>query len=85
MHRWCQRAGVSAIGADEDFGQMVPLPVRHPNASQLRQQLFDDWRIEVPVTQHAGQTFVRVSVQTYNSAQDLERLFAALEALTQTA
>ena len=85
MHRWCQRAGVPAIGAGEDFGQMVPLPVRHPNASQLRQQLFDDWRIEVPVTQHAGQTFVRVSVQTYNSTQDLERLFGALEALTQTA
>jgi selenocysteine lyase/cysteine desulfurase len=30
------------------------------------------------VTQHAGRTFVRVSVQVYNSDADLARLEAAL-------
>jgi isopenicillin-N epimerase len=34
--------------------------------------------IEIPFTQHAGQTYVRISVQAYNTAQDLENLEEAL-------
>ena len=85
MHQWCQGAGLSPIGQDDDFGQMVPLPVRHGNATRLRQQLSDDWGIEVPVTQYGDQTFVRVSVQPYNSEADLARLLAALQALCESA
>jgi isopenicillin-N epimerase len=44
----------------------------------LRRRLFDDHRIEVPVTRHGAQHFVRVSVQGYNTAEDLQRLEAAL-------
>jgi isopenicillin-N epimerase len=88
MHQWCAHIGLPPIGQDRDFAQMVPLPVRHrdsADAARLRQQLFDDWGIEVPVTQQGDHTFVRVSVQPYNSAQDLERLFNALVALTESA
>jgi isopenicillin-N epimerase len=56
----------------------VPLPVPHQDAGALRERLFEQHRIEVPVTQHAGHTFVRVSVQAYNTAADLEALEAAL-------
>ena len=40
--------------------------------------LFEQHRIEVPVTQHAGRTFVRVSVQAYNTEADLRALQLAL-------
>ena len=55
---------------------MAPIPVPHADAGALRRHLFDTHRIEVPVTQHAGRSFVRVSVQAYNSAEELQRLYA---------
>ena len=78
MQRTAARFGLPTIGQPEDFGQMVPLPVPHQDAGALRERLFEQHRIEVPVTQHAGRTFVRVSVQAYNTAADLEALEAAL-------
>lgn len=81
MHRVAARTGLAPIADDAFFAQMAPLPVRHGDAGALRARLFDDHRIEVPVTQHDGRTFVRVSVQAYTSDDDLARLEAALEAL----
>lgn len=78
MQRAAARFGLPVIGQPEDFGQMVPLPVPHQDAAALRERLFDQHRIEVPVTQHAGRTFVRVSVQGYNTEADLAALEAAL-------
>ena len=78
MHRVGARNGLAPIGHDSDFGQMVPIPVRCCDPEALRAQLFDQHRIEVPVTQHAGQTFVRVSVQAYTQDAELNLLEAAL-------
>lgn len=78
MQRTAARFKLPPIGQPEDFGQMVPLPVPHQDAGALRERLFGQHRIEVPVTQHAGRTFVRVSVQAYNTAADLEALETAL-------
>ena len=68
------------IARDEDFGQMVPIPVRCTEPEALRNRLFEQHRIEVPVTQHAGQVFVRVSVQAYTSDAELQALENALAA-----
>jgi len=78
MQRTARRFGIQPIGQPEDFGQMVPLPVPHQDAAALRERLFEQHRIEVPVTQHAGRTFVRVSVQAYNTEADLQALESAL-------
>ena len=72
------RNGLAPIAPDEAFVQMVPIPVRTDDAEALRRWLFEERRIEVPVTQHAGRTFVRVSVQVYNTRDDLVRLREAL-------
>jgi isopenicillin-N epimerase len=78
MQRVGARNGLAPIARDSDFGQMVPIPVRCPDPEALRAHLFDRHRIEVPVTQHAGQTFVRVSVQAYTQDAELQQLEAAL-------
>ena len=78
MHRMCSRTGLAPIARDEDFAQMAPIPVPHGDAMALKTQLFDVHRIEVPVTQHGGRTFVRVSVQGYNDEADLVALEYAL-------
>lgn len=79
-----RRNGLSPIAPEDALAQMVPIPVRTPahgdDAERLRRWLFDERRIEVPLTQHADQVFVRVSVQAYNTSEDLGRLRDALAA-----
>lgn len=72
-----QRHGLTPIARDDDWAQMVAIPVPAQDANRLRQRLFEDSRIEIPVTTHAGQVFVRLSVQGYNTPQDIERLLEA--------
>ena len=74
------RNGLAPIAQDADFGQMVPIPVRSTDPEGLRARLFDQHRIEVPVTQHAGRVFVRVSVQAYTLERELQALENALAA-----
>ena len=78
QRRVLARNGLAPIAPDAAFGQMVPIPVRTGDAEALRAWLFSRHRIEVPVTQHAGRSFVRVSVQAYNTEADLAALQSAL-------
>ncbi len=71
------RHGLSPVAQDDDWAQMVAIPVPAQDADALRRRLYDESRIEVPVTTHAGQTFVRVSVQGYNTESDIDALLAA--------
>lgn len=72
-----QRHGLAPIARDDDWCQMVAIPVPGQDAEALRQRLSAEHAIEVPVTSHRGQLYVRVSVQAYNDAGDIERLLAA--------
>ena len=78
LHRVLARNGLAPIAPDRDHGQMAPIPVRCDDADALRRRLFEQHRIEVPVTQHAGQTFVRLSVQAYNTRAEMDTLVDAL-------
>ena len=59
----------------------VPLPDLQAQYHPLRDELFTRHRIEVPVTTHAGATFVRVSVQGYVMQEDLDALLGALSTI----
>ncbi|MDP2008500.1 MAG: aminotransferase class V-fold PLP-dependent enzyme [Rubrivivax sp.] len=76
--RVAQHNGLPAAAPDAAFAQMVVIPVATDDPAALQRRLFEQHRIEVPVTQHAGRTFVRVSVQAYNTEADLELLVQAL-------
>ncbi|MBL8312990.1 MAG: aminotransferase class V-fold PLP-dependent enzyme [Rubrivivax sp.] len=78
LHACCQQNGLTPIAADSSHGQMVPIPVRSSCPEALRQRLLNEHRIEVPVTTHGQRSFVRVSVQAYNTSHELEALAAAL-------
>lgn len=79
-----KRFGTHPIAQDDDWAQMVAIPVTPQNPENLRKRLFEECHIEVPVTSHGSQVFVRVSVQGYNSSNDIERLLAS-SALNQAA
>lgn len=69
---------VAPLSDDSWFAQMaaVPLPPCDPDA--LKARLYDEFRIEVPVMRWSDQTLIRISVQGYNTADDVERLLDAL-------
>jgi isopenicillin-N epimerase len=71
------RHGLAPIADDTDWAQMVAIPVPPQDPEALRRRLFDESGIEIPVTIHAGQVFVRLSVQGYNTRDDLGRLLDA--------
>ena len=82
--------GITRVHDDVRFEQMALVELSGPawdgRGASVQRQLFDDFDIEVPVTTWARsnadpRTFLRVSVQAYNTMRDVERLTAALDAL----
>jgi isopenicillin-N epimerase len=81
LQRVVARNGLLPISPPTAQGQMVTIPVRCTNAEGLRRTLFEQHQIEVPVTQHAGQTHKGLAVQAYNTRTDMEALVQALAVL----
>lgn len=68
----------------EFLGQMCSVPVRTENPMALKEMLFDKYQIEIPVMKIGSHTFVRISLNGYNSQEDLEKLRNALSEIRQT-
>jgi isopenicillin-N epimerase len=73
--------GLAPLSGDEAFAQMVAIPIPPCDEHALKTALYDRYRIEVPVTSHAGRTFIRPSLQAYNTEADVDALVAAVEQL----
>lgn len=67
--------------APEWYAQMVSLPVPFADADAAQRRLREEFRVEVPVLRWNGQALLRVSVQVYNTPDDIARLVAALRVL----
>jgi isopenicillin-N epimerase len=66
---------------DDLFGQMVALRLPEDAPADLKERLYDEYRIEIPVSDKNGLNLIRASFQGYNDERDLERLRAALDEL----
>jgi len=62
----------------DEFVQMRGFRVDHPDPARLKERLYDEHRIEVPVFETPQGWVLRVSVQAYNDESDLQALAAAL-------
>ena len=64
------------------FHQMAiaPLPATTDNLA-LKKQLYNHFRIEIPCLVWRGRSHIRLSVQGYNTQQDLDTLIEALDIL----
>ncbi|HWV24394.1 MAG TPA: aminotransferase class V-fold PLP-dependent enzyme [Thermomicrobiales bacterium] len=74
------RLGTTPIYGDDRnwYAQLAVITLPEGDHTGLQDRLLFDHKVEVPLTGHGGQTFVRVSVQGYTSPEDLERLETAL-------
>jgi isopenicillin-N epimerase len=64
---------------DTFFSQMaiVPLP-KTANIAILKSRLYDEFRVEVPCIEWQDKKFVRISIQGYNSLDDVDALVSGL-------
>jgi len=75
----------------EWYAQMATIPLYTPqrsgagvppcDAAELKRRLYEEHRVEVPIIEWGGRQFVRVSVQGYNTHDDIEVLVGALRKL----
>jgi isopenicillin-N epimerase len=64
------------------FHQMgiAPLPA-HTDIAALKTRLYAEQHVEVPIIEWNSRKYVRISVQGYNTSQDLEALYTGLQSL----
>ncbi|HEY2593592.1 MAG TPA: aminotransferase class V-fold PLP-dependent enzyme [Chloroflexota bacterium] len=74
-------SGVESSVADDPrwFAQMATLPLSPgSDTASIKQRLYDKHHIEIPANQWGETPSLRVSVQGYNTRQDIERLLHAV-------
>lgn len=63
------------------YSQMGIAPLPSSNLVALKNRLYDEYKIEVPLIQWQERQFFRISVQGYNSQEDIDTLINALNVL----
>ncbi len=63
------------------YSQMIALPLPPCDPAQLKLRLLDEFHIEVPIVVWRARPHIRISIQAYNTQQDVERLIDALTQL----
>ena len=72
--------GLQPLSPDtpEWYMQMVTMPLPDCDAAQLKARLYDEYHIEVPIVTWQNRSFIRVSIQAYNTLEDVGELVNAL-------
>ena len=63
------------------IGQMVSHPLPPNMTIELKEKLWEEYMIEVPIFEWNNQKFIRVSAHFYNRASDMEILISALKSI----
>jgi len=83
IERVCDLTGLLPLYPldSEFYSQMGIAPLPAVNASVLKSRLYDEYKIEVPLTPWQNRQFIRISIQGYNDQDDVDKLVLALRAL----
>lgn len=79
--RFCDLLGTSPLcPLDDNFlGQICSVPININEPEKLQRHLFENYKIEVPLMRLENKTFLRYSVQCFNTQADLDKLYNAME------
>ncbi len=63
----------------EWLGQMAILPLpKNVDGANLQKRLYDEYQIEIPHTRWGEQSFLRISIQSYNTEEEIDYFVKAL-------
>ncbi|MCO5203677.1 MAG: aminotransferase class V-fold PLP-dependent enzyme [Anaerolineae bacterium] len=82
LHRVCELTGsVPPYPDDAGFYQQMALAPLPPldDAQAFKRRFYERHRVEIPVTEWRGRAYMRVSVQGYNTQDDIDRCIDALQ------
>lgn len=81
--RFCDLLGTQPICpiTSEFLGQMCSIPIQTNNPVALKDMLYQKYKIEIPVMKIGHGIFIRISLNAYNTPNDLEILHAALTSI----
>ena len=69
---------------EEFLVQMASVPIRTSSPVELKELLFNKYKIEIPIMPLNGNYFIRYSINAYNSKDDLDVLYQALKEIIAT-
>lgn len=80
-----QLTGLAPLyNSHDEYAQMAVAALPAVDLALLKQQLLQDYHVELPMHQWHGRHLLRVSIQGYNSVADADALLAGLAALLPT-
>ncbi|QBZ97594.1 aminotransferase class V-fold PLP-dependent enzyme [Flavobacterium sangjuense] len=84
--RFCDLLNTKPLSpiTEEFLGQMASVPVNTNKPSQLKDVLYSKYKIQVPVMPLNDKIYIRFSINAYNSQEDLDILYRALEEIIKT-
>lgn len=68
----------------EFLGQMASIPIKTSKPAELKELLYDQYKIQIPVMPLNDKVYLRYSINAYNTQEDLEVLYSALEDILKT-
>lgn len=64
----------------EDFiAQLYSIKIKTKEPEKLKAHLYDDYKIEIPIMRHGNDVFIRYSINAFNTQEDLDKLYNALQ------
>lgn len=84
--RFCALLGSQPIAplTTDFFGQMASIPIQTTKPQELKNLLYEQYKIQVPVMLLNSNVYLRYSINAYNSQADLDILYRALEDIIKT-
>ena len=84
--RFCDLLNTNPLSpiTEEFLGQMASVPVNTKNPAELKEVLYSKYKIQVPVMPLNDKIYIRFSINGYNSQEDLDVLYNALEEIIKT-
>lgn len=62
--------------------QMATIPIPGDDAGMIKERLWGDYQIEIPIMRRDDGIYARISIQAYNGRADVDRLVEAISALS---
>ena len=84
--RFCDLLQTQPIApiTSEFLGQMASIPVKTTKPAELKDLLYNQYKIQIPVMPLNDKVYLRYSINAYNTQEDLEVLYSALEDILKT-